>query len=285
MSKKELKVRNRGAYTSPFSGVGMEFYPLGVATDHSGLTLHETGYLPCNDWWVFPHVYSPFWRLYYNFQRGHKVIFPDREVPLEPGHILLIPDHRLFHCHGLTRVSTFWIAFTTALMPDPSQKDPILLKPSHIELGIIREICGLFSRKPSPDTRRRVFNMSLAMLHLTLHREEMKWSEQREPEGLARAVKQIEKDYAAPLRLKSLANSAGITVRGLVKAFRRHRAVTPAKFIARVRVREAAHLLAHTDLTIDEVAERSGFSNRFHFSRVFRSIAGEPPAHFRSVHG
>ena len=134
------------------------------------------------------------------------------------------------------------------------------------------------------DGRRRVFNLSLALLHMTLHRPEMHWSAEEEPAGLTKAVRLVEKDHAKEWLLKELAREAGMSVRGLVKAFVRCRDVTPAKFIARVRVREAAHLLAHTGLTIDEIAERSGFSNRFHFSRVFRQIAGEPPAHFRAAH-
>ena len=83
MSDSALRLRNRGAYSKPFSGVGVEFFPLGVPPDHSGLVLYEAGYLPANDWWNFPNVLSPFWRLYYNARKGHRVIFPERRSGID----------------------------------------------------------------------------------------------------------------------------------------------------------------------------------------------------------
>jgi hypothetical protein len=52
MSYSALKKRNRGCYTQPFSGVGMEFFPLGVLPDQSGVVLHEAGFLAKNDFHV-----------------------------------------------------------------------------------------------------------------------------------------------------------------------------------------------------------------------------------------
>ena len=39
---------NAVAYERPFSGVGIEFDPLGVKPGRTGITLPETGYLPAN---------------------------------------------------------------------------------------------------------------------------------------------------------------------------------------------------------------------------------------------
>jgi transcriptional regulator GlxA family with amidase domain len=46
----------------------------------------------------------------------------------------------------------------------------------------------------------------------------------------------------------------------------------------------AADLLLRTSLSIDEIAERSGFANRYHFSRVFAQRMSHPPARFRVLH-
>lgn len=60
-----VTLKNRiGAYEQPFSGVGLEFDPLGIEADRSGIILHEAGHHPENDNWNFPSVFSPFWRLY-----------------------------------------------------------------------------------------------------------------------------------------------------------------------------------------------------------------------------
>ena len=138
MSDSALRFRNRGAYSSPFSGVGVEFFPLGVPADHAGFVLYEAGYLPRNDWWNFPNVLSPFWRLYYNARKGHKVVFQQREVELTSKHLMLIPDHQLFHCCGCTPVPTLWFAFNVARRLVPQQPIPILLPPTRTERALIR---------------------------------------------------------------------------------------------------------------------------------------------------
>jgi transcriptional regulator GlxA family with amidase domain len=50
------------------------------------------------------------------------------------------------------------------------------------------------------------------------------------------------------------------------------------------RIREAARLLLQSDLTIEAIAETTGFPNRAYFSRVFAQVAGEAPAGFRRQH-
>lgn len=262
----------------------MEFYPLGVAPDHSGIVVYETGYLARNDWWNFPNVLSPFWRLYYNFKRGHRVIFPSREYELTPEHMMLIPDQQFFHCQGETPVSNLWIAFNVARRLDARQAVPIRLRPRTIELSLIRQLVRLFSDKKSADSRTRIFHHSLALLHVVLNRPEIQWSEQASPEGIQRSVRRVETAFGTPLTVPELARIAGLSLRGYTSAFKRCHGVSPARYLTQVRVREAAHLLANTDETIESITAKTGFPNRDYFSRVFKRVTGEPPAHFRRVH-
>lgn len=283
MSISALRKRNRGCYSNPFSGVGMEFFPLGLIPGRSGVVVHEIGYLRRNDWWLFPNTLSPFWRLYYNFSRGHKVIFPDAEYELEPGHIVLIPDHHLFHSHGLAPVPHFWTNFQVARRLDPDQPVPILLRVTNLELGLLSRVRVLFTGMGQGE-RERIYHLGLALLHLTLSRPEVRWRDHPVPHSVQKAIRAIESQYAAPLHVKGLAQGAGLSIRGLAKAFKREAGVTPHVFLTRVRVREAANLLANTDKSLDQISAETGFATRHHLSRVFRSVIGQPPAQFRHEH-
>jgi len=44
---------------------------------------------------------------------------------------------------------------------------------------------------------------------------------------------------------------------------------------------ESCRLLHHSELSIKQIAERTGFCDRGHFSRVFRGERGLGPAEFR----
>ncbi len=283
MSDSALRFRNRGAYSSPFSGVGVEFFPLGVPADHAGFVLHEAGYLPRNDWWNFANVLSPFWRLYYNGRKGHKVLFHQHEVELTPEHLMLIPDHQLFHCRGCTPVPTLWFAFNVAHRLMPQQPIPILLPPTRTERSLMHDIKQLFSGEAQEPNRDRIFHASIALLHVVLNRPEIQW-QSNTPAAVVETVRYVEEHFASPLYIPRLARMANLSVEALSRVFKKHQGETIGRFIAKVRVREAAHLLIHTDTRIEEIAERTGFPNRAYLSRVFKKTTGESPAKFRRCH-
>jgi AraC-like DNA-binding protein len=283
MSDSSLCLRNRGAYANPFSGVGIEFFPLGVPVDHAGLVLHETGYLPRNDWWNFPNVLSPFWRIYYNTRKGHKVVFPDHEVELTPEHLMLIPDGQLFHCRGGTPVPSLWFAFNVARRLVPQQSIPIMLSPTRTERALIREVTQRFSADVREPNRDGIFHASMALLHMVLNRSEIQW-QSNTPAPVVETVRYIEEHFALPQYIPRLAKLANLSVEALARSFKKYQGETIGRFIMKVRVREAAHLLMHTDATMELVAEKTGFPNRAYLSRVFKRTTGESPAAFRQRH-
>lgn len=278
-----LRDRNRGAYSSPFSGVGVEFFPVGVVPDQSGLILHEVGYLAANDDWNFPNVLSPFWRLYYNSASGHKVVFAHGEFPLTREHIVLIPDHVLFSSVGHVPVPHCWITFSVNRHLDLGHPIPIRLRPTRVELDLLRRLAGCYTGIGEGDSIS-IMHIALALLHLVLIRPEIQWQPQEVTPGLLRAFRKIETDYAQPLHINDLARVAGLCAGRFARLFKNWRGVSPHRFLSQVRVRQAANLLVNTDLTMDEIAEATGFPNRYYMSRVFKKIVGESPARFRRAH-
>lgn len=284
MSLSALRRRNHGCYTTPFSGVGMEFFPLGMMPDQSGLLLHEAGYLARNDWWNYPKTLSPFWRLYYNDRPGHKVVFPNAEYVLTPEHVYLIPDHQLFHSVGREPVPHTWLTFQVARRLDTRQAIPILLKPTEIERQLLGELARQFTGIGTGH-RDRILHVSLALLHLVISRPELHWQADAPTESLQKALRQLETQHPQPLNLSEVARQSGLSQRGFAKAFKKSQGVTPGRFLARVRVREAANLLVNTDESLEEIAAKTGFPNRHYLSRVFKKMTGDSPAHFRREHG
>ena len=274
---------NVGAYDQPFSGVGIEYFPLGVKPGRSGLTLHESGYLPDNADWNFPGVISPFWRLYYNTERGHCVLFGDRMVELTPDHLMLIPDHCLFHCLGQHPVPTFWLAFSFAEKLDQSMTIPVLLPVRDTELCLIRDLAAMVEADKVCEPTEAIYRNSLALLHTVLARPELKWAPPM-PAALEGIKTYIEEHIGGPLQNPALARQAGMSITGFERAFKRHFGVTAARFVSEMRVREASRRLLQTDDSIDAIAEATGFPNRAYFSRVFKKVTGEGPAGFRREH-
>ena len=274
---------NRGAYSSPFSGVGLEFFPLGIVPDHSGLVLHESGYLRRNRHWNFPNVCSPFWRLYYDLAPDHQLVFPDKTVALGPDRFVLVPSRSRFHCRGERAVPHFWLTFNCARHLVSEQVVPIELKPTPAEAACVAELVQLLASNKESDLNDRIFGFSLALLQLVLHRPEIHWLE-GVPAGVGRASQHIEKHSAAELYIPALARIAGMSLRSFMRTFSHHYGLAPGQFIAQVRVRKAAHLLLGTDESLEQIAETTGFRDRAYLSRVFKRLTHEAPAEFRRKH-
>jgi transcriptional regulator GlxA family with amidase domain len=101
---------------------------------------------------------------------------------------------------------------------------------------------------------------------------------------LVQTARYIEERYADPLVIPRLARMANVCTEMLARSFKKYQGDTVGQFIAKVRVREAARLLTHSDLSIDTIAEQTGLSNRAYLSRVFKKTTGEAPAEFRRRH-
>jgi AraC family transcriptional regulator, arabinose operon regulatory protein len=274
---------NVGAYDRPFSGVGIEFDPLGVKPGRTGITLHESGYLAANQGWNFPSVFSPFWRLYYNGERGHCLLLGERMVELTSQHIGLVPPHVLFHCLGANPVPALWLHFSFTHRPPPDQVPPVLLAPRDTELCLIRDLQQLIAGNEASAPTDAIYRNSLALLQVVLARPELRWQPPL-PENMDTVRRHLEKHFYTWLPNPKLAKLAGLSEAGFSRAFKQHFGTTPAQYVIEIRVREAAKLLLQTDQTIDVIAERSGFPNRAYFSRVFKRVTDEAPAEFRRKH-
>ena len=75
-----------------------------------------------------------------------------------------------------------------------------------------------------------------------------------------------------------IAAALGMSRRVLEYKLKRAGLPSPLRLFNRCRIREAVHLLKYEGLNVAQTAERLGFASPYHFSRVFKSIAGFPPS-------
>lgn len=107
------------------------------------------------------------------------------------------------------------------------------------------------------------------------------WLSALDDPRVAAAVDSILEEPDRPHTLDSLAAKAYMSRSAFAHHFTTTVGRTPMAFVRDVRMRQGAILLRTTDLSVDAIARRVGFSSRSHFSRAFREYFGSSPAHFR----
>ncbi len=80
-----------------------------------------------------------------------------------------------------------------------------------------------------------------------------------------------------------LAKAAGMGQTAFRQAFTRNVGRTPREYIEDRRLAHAKHLLLETSQAIFEVAQACGYSDPYHFSRVFARVTGESPRGYRKA--
>ncbi|MFW6367499.1 MAG: helix-turn-helix domain-containing protein [bacterium] len=94
----------------------------------------------------------------------------------------------------------------------------------------------------------------------------------------------ILKHFADPLSVNNLAQRAGVSPVQFRKLFKRHTGISPQRYIQQTRLRKARALLStNLQMTIKEVAARTGFSSANYLHAAFKEEYGTTPASCRSV--
>jgi AraC family transcriptional regulator len=101
--------------------------------------------------------------------------------------------------------------------------------------------------------------------------------------SLHRVVEYIEAHLEADLSLSELAGVVGMNVFRFVRAFKAATGQPPHRYLMQTRVDRAKELLRTSDLSVSDVALRTGFPNPSHFAVTFRRIAGSSPRAWRCM--
>ena len=80
----------------------------------------------------------------------------------------------------------------------------------------------------------------------------------------------LEDHYAEDVSWETLAEKFSLSLRTLHRQLKQHTGLTPQRYLNRLRLIKARHLLRHTDDSVTDIAYRCGFGDSNHFSTLFR---------------
>ena len=92
----------------------------------------------------------------------------------------------------------------------------------------------------------------------------------------------MDRSYAQPLDVASLAALAHVSEAHFIRTFRDTFGETPHRYLQRRRVERAMFLLRQTDESVTEICLDVGFNSLGTFSRTFGEIVGQSPTAYRA---
>jgi AraC-like DNA-binding protein len=129
-----------------------------------------------------------------------------------------------------------------------------------------------------------------SLLAYELLMEINRWAAQESPHRtedaqLQESIKWIHGNFHKPIGLDDVVRTTSFSRTYFTRLFIAQTGETPMKYLARVRIENAANLLIQTSLPVEEIARYCGFRNGNYFGKVFRKVTGAAPGDFRKLSG
>ena len=152
-------------------------------------------------------------------------------------------------------------------------------------ITLAREMRRLLQERP-PGSRLRVWSAFLQLLTMiSLHcraRSRSNNVHYLHADTLSRVLSYIEQNLTGELTLELLARQSCMSVSNFRRLFSATLHKPPMRYVLELRLDKAAALLDGSDLTVMEVAWRSGFHDSNYFSHQFRRRFGCSPLQYRA---
>jgi AraC-like DNA-binding protein len=90
----------------------------------------------------------------------------------------------------------------------------------------------------------------------------------------------MKRNFVNPITLRQLAKEADMSIPVYRRIFKEITGLPPINFLLRLRIAEAARLLAEENLKVNEAAIKAGFNNQSYFVRTFKKVFGTTPKNY-----
>ena len=268
----------------------------------------------CSRYWWFEawegHGMSfPYWRLYWNKNEGAYVYYKKR-IDLRPDHMYLIPPYTPFS-NGIEKNRLLPVPGylfkcgrinSTTEESDHMEKGNVLHFFTHFTLGFPYDnvLPGVYPIELPDQEKNQVecitaallsnrshfsLQSSLSVYHLIISAVSRLpgeiWSSKKLDPRVNIVLEHMERNLHETITTKTLAELINLSSSTFVRLFRSEVGLSASKYLSQVRIDRACNLLLYTDKSIEAIADLCGFSDRYHFSKVFSKAKRVSPAAFR----
>lgn len=269
--------------------------------------------LCCRYWWLrkweFRELSFPYWRVYWNKQDGANIYYNGMEYSLTKDKIVIIAPNTAFATRLYNNtIPVEGYELEGGRVGETETEEQLVSKGCiihlfiHFNIGMpydhiaprvfifdlnehLNQKLSLITNHLSVDSTRFDFFSVLVIQSLIsdLLSEipESSWNSTSKDHRITEVLSLIENNLNDKLLNDKLAENAKLSTNAFTRLFRNEVGLSPQRYVRQKRVDKACVLLHHSLLTIDEVAFQSGFANRYHFSREFKSQTGLSPAMYR----
>jgi AraC-like DNA-binding protein len=233
--------------------------------------------------WNFKDVSAPYWRFYWVANSGGEIFYNNKRLVLKPDFFVLIPANTCFSTKAHTAFEQFYVHFTAASPFDRVIDDIYTFQmPGHIYSKIQELKKLIFAEHENTHFELMVFSLVYDAL-LDIPKDAFTADKTQYDPRIVKVIDLLDKNTSWVFTNEDLASKINMSVNGFIRLFSTEIGISPLQYSRRKRVEKACLLLHFSKLSIDEIARKTGFQDRYYFSRVFKQVTNFSPAQYRST--
>jgi len=233
--------------------------------------------------WNFSNVSAPYWRFYWGVTLGGEIFHKQNKTVLEPDSFILIPPNTYFSTKAHTAFEQFFIHFAADFPFDRVCQDIYTFTMSeYIRSKILTMKKIMPSKQDSMYFKLMLFSLVYDAL-LKIPQNAFTTDVPQYDPRIIQIVELLDKNTSWVFSNEELAQKVNMSTNGFIRLFSNETGISPLQYSRHKRIEKACLLLHFTKQSIDEIARKIGFQNRYYFSRVFKQITNHSPAKFRKT--
>jgi AraC-like DNA-binding protein len=228
--------------------------------------------------WYVPNQTMPFWRFYWNDNERSFVECNGQKKYLRADRFYLIPGNTQY-CSGTeSQFNHFYIHFGMSWRYTPGVYDFVL---TPLLESLIQEVIKQFQRHDERGYAQAAL-VANTLISNAITCLPFSGFSIRVSNRLESAVRYIRQNAKEKITNEDLAKLCGMNTSAFVRKFSEFHGVSPHRFLNMVRCNKVNWFLENTELSMDEIAQKVGFCDRYHLSRVYKSIRKISPGAHRN---
>lgn len=246
------------------------------------IEIASTLFIPAVSRWRYSHASIPTWRFYWNPSGVSRLFSRGQEVLLDRETVVIIPPNTPFSTEADKPFSHFYIHFTLTADLEPAEHQiQVFTAGEVIADKLIQNITSFSPRQ----LKQAAFSIAHAAMAILPDSFFVRKKPRESYTYFDKAVKIIHRDPAFSASCGELARLCGTTAVTLHRQFFKAAGATVKSWLLNYKMENAANMLLAEEYSIKEIADTLGYSDRYHFSKVFKKYFGVSPAQFKKNGG
>jgi AraC-like DNA-binding protein len=267
--------------------------------------------LCCRYWileeWECNDLKVPFWRLYHNSTSGSVIRFDNKNIDLDEKSIIIIPPNTSFSSKLKQNIYTpdesikgrkFGVSDDIDELKSSGKVDHLFIHFSlgypldFVQSGIMKYIFNETTRSLLQKVKESCINETITNYSECLRTKQLIsdcllqlpnsiWESGNIDHRILKSIKYIEANYQARITNEQLAATANMATNSFARLFKQSTGMPTQQYILKLKIQAACNLIHHTNKSFDQISFDCGFSDRHHFSKVFKKILKINPSNYK----